>query len=174
MNIPDKIFGLNSKPQRDIIPKVLHNFLIESNSKQNIEITIYRWEINDFVIDGLNLKDGHFLSFEIKHDNNAFDLFQNKSIFYSNSKSIMIDSIDPIKNEKYKSIFAPKWHKCDRYWPSIKGTPFEFVTQFYFDDNVAYLFKFETDEGILFAIFKDNMNRQDMEEHYKLEEELGL
>jgi hypothetical protein len=68
-------------------------------------------------------------------------------------------------------IKAPRWHKSDRSWPVVESDKAHFVGQFYYEDTVAYVFVLLGSAGRTYIVFKDEVSRQDAEEHYADEEQ---
>ena len=170
-NPPSLLFGRSAKKINDSNPELLHKTKINIENT-TLNVNIYKWEICDFVIENLNLKDGHFISFEIIHENSLYDLFQSDSIFYSNKMNIGKISIDAETEKNISSDLFPKWHKSDRFWPQTDSAPFKFIGQFYYNKSVAYIFNQHINNSLVFCIYKDDIDRQDAEEHYNAESQL--
>ena len=70
-------------------------------------------------------------------------------------------------------VSAPEWHKSDREWPEFDGQKFDFIGQGYIESTVLYLFRGTTEPNGPLAIYNDEVNRQDAEDHYRREEEMA-
>lgn len=164
MSYPTKIFGRPARPKDAIKEEIVAISQIGS-----LSIQVLRWELAEFEISGFPKTDGHFLSFRITDVNGSQDLLQGKSLFFASELLPRIESSGD-SSEQGDGIIAPKWHKCDRAWPILNGVKAGFLGQFYFGTTVAYLFSLPHNSEQAYIIFKDEVNRQDAEEHYTDEE----
>ncbi len=165
MSYPTKIFGHSARPKH----KINENIRVTSRIG-DITIQVLRWEISDFEISGFSLTSGHFLSFRVTDAKGSQDLLQGKSVFFAGESLPRLEGA-AINVPQGDGVVAPKWHKCDRAWPELDGVKARFVGQFYFESTVAYLFSVKNGALDVYAVFKDEIDRQDAEEHYAEEED---
>jgi len=164
MYTPNEIFGRTAKPKGEIHPAV------EAQTEvAGLGVEVLRYNITDFEIDGLDVSDGHFLVYRVASAEHHEFLSQSRSVFF-------VSDDHPAPKRKSDDlpegdgVLAPKWHKCDRHWPFQNDTPYSFLGQGYYGDKVFYIFVPDSKTLKHFAIFQDDISRQDAEEHYKLEE----
>jgi hypothetical protein len=132
-------------------------------------IRALRWELRDVVIDSLDLgDDGHLIVYAVEGADGAVRvLTQQDSTFYQEEGSPSLTYLRG-KLRQGDGLATPKWHKSDRAWPVEGETAYEFADQGYIGTNVVYLFRHPHLGRV--AIFSDEVDRQDAEEHYAEEE----
>lgn len=165
MNPPKNLFGFPAH----WMPEVSHQ---ETGFFRIMEYGIHalRWELSDVRIEGLDLDSGHVVTYAVEAPGQSHHLIQDSSSFYQQEGTPRLTC--PNKEiDQGDGVSAPQWHKCDRHWPEENGQAYEFVGQGYFINKVAYLFRHPNASRI--AIFTDQIDRQDAEEHYATEEEEG-
>jgi len=166
--IPKKIFGFNAKPKESAKPTVVANTEFIETCVGDISINVLRWEVKDFEIDDLHLTDGHFVTYKLSVNGREYNLYQRKTTFFLNDFPNGIKAVAP-SSKNNAGTENPIWHKSDKYWPTLNDEFFSFIGQFYYSSKVAYLFMLQSSENPIYAIFHDDIDRQDAEEHYKLE-----
>ena len=127
-----------------------------------------RFELRDVEVDGLDLgTEGHVVCYLVEGDGRQCLLAQRESSFYQEEDA---PAVGYLKRQlrQGEGIAAPRWHKCDRQWPVEGDEPFAFVGQGYFGRKVIYLFRHPSSRH--FALFWDDVTRQDAEEHYAEED----
>jgi len=163
MYTPNRIFGFPAKPKGTMGPSVEAQVDVGG-----LTVEVLRYNIADFEIDGLDVSDGSFLVYHVATAEHGEFLSQSRSVFF-------VSSDHPAPKRKSEDlpegdgVAAPKWHKCDRHWPVRDDRPYSFLGQGYYGQTVFYLFVPDAKEKKLFAIFHDDIARQDAEEHYALE-----
>jgi len=161
---PKRLFGSDARQVSVTEPLVLGRCNIASYQVQAL-----RYNLVDFEVAGRRQSDGYFLVYEVSADNCSYHLQQQRTAFY-----VRDGSPDPSdrkgKVPQGDGVAAPRWHKCDRLWPVLDGQPYSFVGQGYYQSMVVYLFRLPSTTGEALAIFHDDVDRQDAEEHYRLED----
>lgn len=164
MFTPAKIFGSAAARVRSTEPVVLGHCEIGTHRVQAL-----RYDFADFQVVDRAASDGYFLVYSVAQDSKVTYLQQVRTQFY------VPDGV-PAPGDRRGRLpsgdgsSAPQWHKSDRCWPELAGEPFAFVGQGYHDLMVVYLFRSPRSVGEYLAIWTDHLDRQDAEEHYRLEE----
>jgi hypothetical protein len=136
-----------------------------------ITVRALRWELRDVVLQGVTLgSDGHIISFSVDTGARLCVLFQQGGSFYQEEGAERL-SCSKKKIAQGDGVSTPRWHKSDREWPVDRGVPLSFIGQCYIGAKVIYLFAHPSTGQ--FAIFSDDLERQDVEEHYADEERRG-
>ena len=168
MFIPTKIFGREARPKPGMAPSTLATITVAG-----VEVEVLRYEISHFEIDGGFSVDGHFRVYRVRTASVEEQLQQQGSVFYTaGGEPPPGAASDDLPEGDGRG--APKWHKGDRSWPIRGGVLYPFVGQGYYEDSVVYLFARDAEPLGSFAAFVDDVERQDADEHDRLEEENGL
>jgi len=169
MYVPTNILGRAARAKPTLAPTTIGSFRVA-----DVAVDILRYELRDFVIDGLPAaaSDGWFQVLRVHTPQGEEHLHQQGGIFFTANDHPPLLELSGDEVPKGRGERSPKWHKCDRAWPADGNTPYRFVGQGYHDSMVFYLFARTSDPGRLFAVFHDRLDRQDAEEHYRLEEKL--
>lgn len=166
MKPPQRVFGFPAHWQAGVAPRAVADLDIAG-----FHVRALRWECSDVRVEGLEpWTDGHLISFVVLGGGEERSLSQQGSVFYQEEGFQLLTSLEK-KFKQGDGVSAPKWHKSYRHWPVAGSVSFEFVGQGYFDTQVAYLFRHQSSNQL--AIFTDEINRQDAEEHYADEERRG-
>ena len=167
MTAPTHIFGFPARPIREIEESIIADARIGA-----VSVTVLRWERRDFEVDRLKPSDGWFISFRVSDADGVQDLLQFRSPFFTPS-AISGLSGGGVKVKQGDGVTTPRWHKSDRAWPQVAQEEARFVGQFYYAESVAYLFVLLRDSKRHYVVFKDDISRQDVEEHYRDEAKRG-
>lgn len=164
MRTPTHVFGFPAKPLRPI-----QEVGIGYAKLGQVDVRVLRWERKDFIVEGLKPSDGWFVSFRVSDASGSQDLLQFRSAFFTPER---ITGLRAFTEDipQGDGVEAPRWHKGDRSWPIVESDKALFVGQFYYDDTVAYVFVLLRNGGRTYIAFKDEVFRQDAEEHYADEE----
>jgi hypothetical protein len=167
MAVPTHIFGFPARPLRPIEEVIVARAKVGA-----VDIAVLRWERRDFAVDGLKPSDGWFVSYSVSDASGVQDLLQFRTPFFA---PMPIAGLRGVGAEVAQGdgVSAPRWHKSDRAWPSVGEEEAHFVGQFYYDEVVAYLFVLLHEAKRLYVVFKDEVSRQDAEEHYRDEAQKG-
>jgi hypothetical protein len=125
--------------------------------------------LRDVTLESLDLGgEGHVIGYAVEGPDGLHrTLYQQESSFYQEEGSPPLTYLQTTLPHG-DGFTAPKWHKRDRAWPVEGASVFEFIGQGYFDTSVVYVFRHPG--GYRLAIFSDEVDRQDAEEHYAEEE----
>ncbi len=163
MGIPTHIFGFPARPVRELSERV-----IARASFPGVDVLVLRWERPDFHVDALKSSDGWFVSMRVTDQTGSFDLLQFRTPFFVSEPIAGLKGVG-IPVLQGDGFVSPKWHKSSRTWPILGEKKASFVGQFYYDHTVAYIFRLPIDSSIRYVIFKDDLDSQDVEDHYQNE-----